>query len=1032
MNRSTTIRLVPTAAAIYVVAGGIVSLLGSALDQPRLSDWLDTGISIKGNTAIALSLAGLGLLAHMFWPDRRIVPCFLGLSVALIGCVTLSEHITDHDLGIDTLIFQELPGSPATSAPGRMGLPASTSLTLIGLALAFLTLNKKMRWWASTLGVLALGIASLSLVGYFFGASQLYSIAQYTGIAFQTATMLAALGIGVAWAVTEQGAVATLIREDSGGIVFRKLILPAILCSLLLGWLRVAGQRAGLYDTEFGTAARTIAEIALLFILLWRTTNEISRAEAEMLLLSRMPAENPNPVIRLSEKGELLYANEAGSQSLVNWDHEARDPVARSLRELASLALLDQEKKTAEIEIGDRFYSCTVAPFAGSGYVNIYADDITETKRSEQLLSRRVSELGALYRFADKLNRSTAFDEVNEAALDAIIDALACDRASILLFDEDGVMRFVACRGLSDAYRKVIEGHSPWQPGTRNARPFGIADINESDQTDEIRSAIKEEGITALAFVPLISNRKLIGKFMVYCDEAHAFTHAELELGLTIAHQIAFGVERRRIEERRRQTELALRENDARLRLASRTAKLGVWDWDILTNRVSWSDSLYVMHGIDQSGYDGTVEGFALLVHPDDRSLVTEAVERSLAGDAPYELEFRALRPDRQLVWLYTNATVLRDGDEPVRMIGTTIDITDRKLAELELGKLAAIVESSTDAIISKDMHSYITSWNRAAEAMFGYTAEEAIGRSITMLIPEERLGEEARILERIGRMEKIQHYETVRRRKDGSLVDVSLSISPIVDAQGNLKGASKIARDVTERNAAAAAVRESEIMHTLVHAQEAERHRIARDLHDHLGQQLTALRLKLESVRGKVGHSDELLKDIEETRELASRIDLDVNFLSWELRPTELDNLGLRDALSSFVREWSMNYGIAAEFHAGASKNGRLHPEIETNLYRIVQEGLNNVLKHAKATKVSVLLENRDGNAVLIIEDDGAGFELKVDAPRAKNGKSSGLGLIGMRERAALLGGSLEIETNPGKGTSLFAKVPLRGPDEN
>ena len=137
--------------------------------------------------------------------------------------------------------------------------------------------------------------------------------------------------------------------------------------------------------------------------------------------------------------------------------------------------------------------------------------------------------------------------------------------------------------------------------------------------------------------------------------------------------------------------------------------------------------------------------------------------------------------------------------------------MTDWKLAEQASRRLAAIVETSDDAIISKDLNGIIRSWNRAAEELFGYTAEEAVGKSITLLIPPDRLDEEPGILGRIRRGERIDHYETVRQRKDGSLLDISLTVSPIRDAKGNIVGASKIAREITLRKQMEAALLASE-----------------------------------------------------------------------------------------------------------------------------------------------------------------------------------------------------------------------------
>jgi PAS domain S-box-containing protein len=133
---------------------------------------------------------------------------------------------------------------------------------------------------------------------------------------------------------------------------------------------------------------------------------------------------------------------------------------------------------------------------------------------------------------------------------------------------------------------------------------------------------------------------------------------------------------------RRKQVEVALRESEQRLRLATQTGKLGVWDWDIVTNHLSWSDSLYAIHGVRPDEFGGTMERFAALVHPEDQRRVSESIQRALDNDASYELEFRAIRPDGAVVWLFTNAAVLRDGGQPVRMLGATMDITERKRTE--------------------------------------------------------------------------------------------------------------------------------------------------------------------------------------------------------------------------------------------------------------------------------------------------------------------------------------------------------------
>ena len=204
---------------------------------------------------------------------------------------------------------------------------------------------------------------------------------------------------------------------------------------------------------------------------------------------------------------------------------------------------------------------------------------------------------------------------------------------------------------------------------------------------------------------------------------------------------------------------------------------------------------------------------------------------------------------------------------------------------------------------------------------------------------------------------------------------------------------------------------------------QEDERRRIARDLHDHFGQQMTALRLNLAAIRDRAEDAS-IIELAQNADQLAEQLDGDVDFLAWDLRPAALDDVGLADTLRRFMQEWSAHYGIGVDFHTAGLDGDRLAPVVETNLYRIAQEAMNNVYKHARASHVDVILERRGAKVVLIIEDDGTGFDA---AKAAENTDSKELGLSGMRERATLVGGTLDVETTPGKGTTVFVRVPAQ-----
>jgi two-component sensor histidine kinase len=167
----------------------------------------------------------------------------------------------------------------------------------------------------------------------------------------------------------------------------------------------------------------------------------------------------------------------------------------------------------------------------------------------------RVNEYAALFQFTDRLYRAESLSDVYEAALDAILDALDCQRASILLFDASGVMKFAASRGLSDFYCKAVEGHSPWRQGQRAPDPICISNIDETDEPEFLKETIKREGIRALAFIPLTANGMVIGKSMTYYEAVHRFSAQELDRSLTIARQLGFSLERTRSEEARRSIE---------------------------------------------------------------------------------------------------------------------------------------------------------------------------------------------------------------------------------------------------------------------------------------------------------------------------------------------------------------------------------------------------------------------------------------------------------------------------------------------
>ena len=287
---------------------------------------------------------------------------------------------------------------------------------------------------------------------------------------------------------------------------------------------------------------------------------------------------------------------------------------------------------------------------------------------------------------------------VYQTALRCVQEALAVERASLLVFDAHGMMRFVAWSGLSDEYRAAVDGHSPWLATETNAAPIMVPDIDQDASLTDYMPVFRRESIRALAFIPLQFGQKLLGKFMLYYREPHAFGEGEVEVAQQIADHVAFALEHHRIAvalearlvterdlRHRAESEAALRRaNESRLHLALGAGRMGAWDWDIRTNRVQWSPELEVIHGLEPGTFGGTLDAFRRDMHPADVAGVEAAIKKALAAPGTdYAIDYRIELPDGVVRWMSASGRVLADDEgAPVRMVGVCRDVTERKRAE--------------------------------------------------------------------------------------------------------------------------------------------------------------------------------------------------------------------------------------------------------------------------------------------------------------------------------------------------------------
>jgi len=758
---------VAVACGVAVGLGGLITLIGWAADVQRLTDWTNDGISMFPIPAICAVVSGVALVLSSL-SERRYRPAIhvMASGVAVISALTLFEHITGTNLGIDTLLFPRAWGQAAAAAPMRMGPPASLSFLLIGAALVLLHSGRRARCAAAAFGVAVIAIAALSLIGRLYGAQEMYTVPHLTGIALQTASTLLALGAGLVASLPDHEPLRVLLERSSAGMLARRSLPIVIVLSVALGALRVLIQTHGLVDVAFGTALRTLVEIVLLTGLLWRA--------------------------------------------------------------VAMLRTHEQELRASEVEI---------------------------RRQAAQLASFLQTAPIALHRVGSD---------------------------GIILWAND-------------------------------------AELNTFGYTRD----------------------EYVGQ-----------------------HIAAFHV---------------------------------------------------------------------------DQHAIADILARLTGGEPVREYPARIRCKDGSIKSVLIDSSVLWEAGRFVHTQCFTRDVTEQQQGEETRALLAAIIEASSDAIVSKTLEGIVTSWNVGAERVFGYSAEEMIGQSILRIVPPHRVGDVATILAAIGRGERIEHFESERVRKDGRIINVSLAVSPIIDAKGHIIGASKIARDITESAKLYEAAQQGRAAaEEASHAKDRFLAMLSHELRNPLAAVRNAVttaaldparaRRALEIARRGTDQLTRLIDDLlEVTRLTQGRITLRRERVALEEIVTRTI-----DALRPFFDERSLTLNVSLPAQP---------IEVDGDPARLEQVLGNLLMNAAKFTEpagqVTIGLEYEDGWGVLRVRDTGIGiapellpriFELFVQADQALDRTRGGLGigLTVVKQLIEMHAGAVEAHSaGIGRGAEIVVRLP-------
>jgi PAS domain S-box-containing protein len=844
-------RVARISSGIAILVGCLV-LVGWTLDIAVLKSILPGLATMKANTALCFILAGVSLGLRSRTRSRAFIPQLASgcaIAISAIGLLTLSQYFLGWDLGIDQLLVQDTPISPATLYPGRMGNNTALNFVLIGFAL-WLT-GRKIRYGsaiAQAAAICAIAIALLALVGYAYHVEVFHRFIFYSSsMAIHTALSFLVVGSGILALRPERGLLKALTQPLMGSLTAQRLMPLAIAVPLVLGWVVLQGFRNNLYNGAFSLALLVMGLIGVLVAVIWKNADNLNQTD-----LNRKRSDER---LRSSE-AQLDLAMRSAQMGYWNLNlitHEAH----WSSRGLELLGLppdftdCSSDVLTTIVHPDDRA-SCsqaiTAAIESGGDYQHefrvVWADgsvhwladrgqvfydesgqavrimgvafDITDRKQAqlnEQFLNTldlRLRQLLDADAMALEVVRSVGeYLNVNRAVWNEIEQEAELAIVKQDWYQQPEMLSIVGTYRLSDfAQPELLKLYHAGQP-------IIVADVATHPHTAALIENYIPYGVSAYVAAPCVIGGTWVALLAVNSKTPRNWRSDEVALLQETVARFWSIIEQTRSMQ-------ALREQEERTRLATQAADLGMWFWNLTTDELVWTDRCKAMFGIAPT-IEMTYEVFLNALHPDDRDRTHTAVTRALEEQVEYDIEYRTVWSDSSIHWIAAKGRGFYDAaGQPVRMMGTAQDISDRKQVEESLRQLSAelnqqvqrfdaVISAIPDFIYTFDLEGRFRYVNQPLLDLWQRTFEESVGKNLYELdYPLELADRLQRQMQQVMTTRQPLRDETPYTSAFGTRA-YEYIIVPMLDEDGSVKGIAGTTRDITDRKQAEQALRENE-----------------------------------------------------------------------------------------------------------------------------------------------------------------------------------------------------------------------------